>query len=157
MANSAISRRGLYNTIQQGTYQGIAAANSTSDVDGPSIAITPKSTSSVIMCIGSMMFNPTSTATTYGRIRLLRDGSTTLIGDVQASCDRSTVAAYNSKSTMVYTNSPATTSSTTYKLSMSLTTGSAAGSVTWNGSTAAMADVAATIIGASSLILMELV
>lgn len=122
------------------------------DVTGLSVAITPQSSSSQILCMGQISTSASAGEQVFGQ--LLRDatvigsstGATTINSITTSGVGQSNVAI--STNPLFFVDSPATTSSTTYKIQIR------------TGGVAAVAYINRrqndTILGASSsLILME--
>jgi hypothetical protein len=92
------------------------------DVTGLSATITPSSTSSKILVLGSVSLGA---STDFGYIRLMRDSTPINIGDAASNRVRTTGAMFYPAGTPVYGNSPipldfldspSTTSAVTYKI-----------------------------------------
>ena len=110
--------------IVQDTKTDTFSTTSTSfvDVTGLSVSITPSSTSSKILVLGTLQWNTTG----HASARLLRDSTNIAIGDsagsrIQGVFHNSDSASYNIiASHIAWLDSPATTSAVTYKFQIAV-------------------------------------
>tara|TARA_A100001201_G_scaffold70726_1_gene64902 strand:+ start:683 stop:1678 length:996 start_codon:yes stop_codon:yes gene_type:complete len=98
------------------------SSGSFTDITGLSVTITPSSSSSKILILGSCQYSSSGSGGSRQHIRLLRGSSAIAIGDGAGSRQRSTFASETSggggnmkSAALFHLDSPSTTSATTYK------------------------------------------
>ena len=98
------------------------SSSSFTDITGLSVTITPSSSSSKILILGSCQYSSSGSGGSRQHIRLLRGSSAIAIGDAAGSRQRSTFASETSggggnmkSAALFHLDSPSTTSATTYK------------------------------------------
>ena len=98
------------------------SSGSFTDITGLSVTITPSSSSSKILILGSCQYSSSGSGGSRQHIRLLRGSSAIAIGDAAGSRQRSTFASETSggggnmkSAALFHLDSPSTTSATTYK------------------------------------------
>jgi hypothetical protein len=142
------------------TFSTTSPVSSWSDITGLSVSITPISASSKIYVAVSCAISTTQTS--FGYIRLVRNSTPLFIGDASAGRPSVSGMAYNggyNEGVLVsipicYLDSPATTSSTTYKLQLASGVNGATVYVNRSPRDSASTDFDAR--QASSIILMEI-